>query len=332
MVKYRVGVIGAGGIGNRHVSGLVDLDHVELVSVCDISEEALNGFKKKWESTWSNISLYTNYTKMLTQENLDIVTVATPDNYHADPVVEAANVGVKGIFCEKPMATTLIDADRMLEAVDKNSCLLSIDHTRRFTSLWHHIKSEIIANGEIGELQYITGTLSGRRASIFRNGTHLIDALCYLADSAPDWVFAELETGYENYTEYRGDGGRDPKLEPSASGYIHFKNDVRAFYAGTSKNTAGPKWRFEIMGSQAYIQIEKGAKIFRKDSIERIEPPKWEIEGISAGARDLVLALDENREVASPAKEALHVVEIIHGFLKSQQRGNTKIHLPLTRA
>ena len=75
-----------------------------------------------------------------------------------------------------------------------------------------------------------------------------------------------------------------------------------------------------------------GAKIFRKDSIERIEPPKWEIEGISAGARDLVLALDENREVASPAKEALHVVEIIHGFLKSQQRGNTKIRLPLTRA
>ena len=332
MIKHRIGVIGAGGIGNKHVSGLVDFDHVELVSACDISEETLNEFKEKWESTWPNISLYTDYTQMLKQENLDIVTIATPDNRHADPVVKAANLGVKGIFCEKPMATTLIDADRMLEAVDKNSCLLSIDHTRRFTSLWHHIKSEIIANGEIGELQYITGTLSGKRASIFRNGTHLIDALCYLADSAPDWVFAELETGYENYTEYRGDGGRDPKLEPSASGYIHFKNGVRAFYAGTSKNTAGPKWRFEIMGSQAYIQIEKGAKIFRKDSIEEIEPPKWEIEGISAGVRDLVLALDENREVASPAKEALHVVEIIHGFLKSQQRGNTKIHLPLTRA
>ena len=45
MIKYRVGVIGAGGIGNRHVSGLVDLDHVELVSVCDISEETLNEFK-----------------------------------------------------------------------------------------------------------------------------------------------------------------------------------------------------------------------------------------------------------------------------------------------
>ena len=85
------------------------------------------------------------------------------------------------------------------------------------------------------------------------------------------------------------------------------------------------------MGSQAYIQIEKGAKIFRKDSIEEIEPPKWEVEGIPAGTRDLVHALDESREVASPAKEAHHVVEIIHGFLESQQHGNTKIHLPLTR-
>ena len=58
MIKYRVGVIGAGGIGHQHVSGLVELDHVKLVSVCDISEETLNEFKKKWESTWSNILLY----------------------------------------------------------------------------------------------------------------------------------------------------------------------------------------------------------------------------------------------------------------------------------
>ena len=73
MIKHRVGVIGAGGIGNKHVSGLVDFDHVELVSACDISEETLNEFKEKWESTWPNISLYTNYTQMLKQENLDIV-------------------------------------------------------------------------------------------------------------------------------------------------------------------------------------------------------------------------------------------------------------------
>ncbi len=79
------------------------------------------------------------------------------------------------------------------------------------------MKEQIIDGGKIGELQYIDGRLSGKRGSIFRNGTHLIDAICYLADSEPEWVFAEPEKGYEDYTEYRGDGGRTPELEPSAS-------------------------------------------------------------------------------------------------------------------
>ena len=63
---------------------------------------------------------------------------------------------------------------------------------------------------------------------------------CYLlfCRSTPGWVFAELEDGYEDYTEYRGDGGHDPKTEPSAHGYIHFENGVRAFYVGGSKKTS----------------------------------------------------------------------------------------------
>ena len=129
----------------------------------------------------------------------------------------------------------------MIDVCEKNGTILSVDHTRRFTPLWRHMKEQIINGGEIGELQYIDGRLSGKRVAIFRNGTHLIDAICYLADSEPEWVFSELEKGYEDYTEYRGDGGRTPELEPAASGYIHFNNGVRGFYTGTSKNTAGPK-------------------------------------------------------------------------------------------
>ena len=106
MANLRVGVIGCSGIGTTHVSGLVDMQNVELAAGCDFVQSTLDAFKEKYQDTWGNIALYTNHQEMLAAENLDIVTVATSDHRHADLVVDAANAGVKGIFCEKPMATS----------------------------------------------------------------------------------------------------------------------------------------------------------------------------------------------------------------------------------
>ena len=103
MAKLRVGVIGCSGIGTTHTSGLVGLPNVELAAFakCDFVQSTLDAFKAKWQDNWDNISLYTNHQEMLAAENLDIVTVATSDHRHADLVVDAANAGVKGIFCGK---------------------------------------------------------------------------------------------------------------------------------------------------------------------------------------------------------------------------------------
>ena len=210
MAKLRVGVIGCSGIGTTHTSGLVGLPNVELAAGCDFVQSTLDAFKAKWQDNWDNISLYTNHQEMLAAENLDVVTVATSDHRHADLVVDAANAGVKGIFCEKPMATNIQDADRMLHATEQNGTILSIDHTRRWQPLWRHTREEIVGGGRIGDVQYVIGTLSGGRAMLFRNGTHCVDAICYFADSTPEWVSAELEDGFGDYSEYKGDGGHDP--------------------------------------------------------------------------------------------------------------------------
>ena len=195
MAKHRVAVIGCTGVGTRHASGLVGLPHADLVAACDLSQEVLNEFKKHWQDTWPDIVLYKDHRDLLEKENLDIVTVATSDHRHADLVVDAAAAGVRGIFCEKPMATNLTDADRMLAAVEQHHTILSIDHTRRWLPLWRHTR-EMVARGDIGPVQYLVGTLNGPRAMLFRNGTHLIDAICYFAAADPEWVVAELEAGY----------------------------------------------------------------------------------------------------------------------------------------
>lgn len=326
MADYRVGIIGCGNIGIRHASGLAGMN-AELVAGCDILEEPLEKMKEKWPG----INVYKDYREMLDKENLDIVTVATPDDIHDDPVVQAANAGAKGIFCEKPMATSLAGADRMMEAVKRSNTILSVDHTRRWMPLWRHIKENVIGGGEIGQVQYVVGTLSGTRASLFRNGTHLVDAICYMAGSDPEWVFAELEAGYEDYYEYRGAGGHDPDLEPSASGYIHFKNGVRGFYTGTSKNTPDPKWRFEIVGSTAYILIADEAVLYKRGKAEVIQAPEWPVSGIPAGVQELIRLVDKGGEPVSPARDAYLVLQVLFGFLESQCQGNAKVAIPLSR-
>ena len=332
MQKLRAAGIGCRGVGRAHASGLVGLPNAELVAACDLLQPALDSFQEDWKDTWPNLGLYTNHREMLERENLDIVTVATSNHRHADLVVDASNAGAKGIFCEKPMATNLADADRMVEAAERNGTILSIDHTRRFNPLWRHTKEEVVDAGEIGTVHYIIGTLGGPRAMLFRNGTHMIDAICYLADSDPEWVSAELEDGYEDYTEYRGDGGHDPKTEPSAHGYIHFANGVRGYYAGGPKTSIWSGIRLEIVGTTGYILIgNHGTTIYRQDAVESIQSPEWEVEGIPAGVRELVHLIENGGEPKSPARAALNVVEIMIGFLESQRQGNGKVTIPIAR-
>ena len=127
---YKAGVIGCRGIGIAHATGIVRSDRASLAAACDLDEETLREFEQRWPD--ENLTLYRDHREMLARESLDIVTVATSDHRHADLVVDAANAGAKGIFCEKPLATSLADADRMIAACDANNTTLSVDHTRRF--------------------------------------------------------------------------------------------------------------------------------------------------------------------------------------------------------
>ena len=149
-------------------------------------------------------------------------------------------------------------------------------------------------------------------------------------------MFAELEDGYEDYAEYRGDGGHDPKHEPSVSGYVRFENGVRSTYASGFKDTPDPKWRFEIVGTDAYIlNGDDGAFIHRGKNAELITPPPLTkyggLEGIPAGVREMVNVVADGGTLVSPGREALKTVEIMLGFLASQARGNVRVDISALR-
>ena len=327
---YRVGVIGCRGIGARHTRGADSLANAHVVAGCDLVPAQRDEFAAEFKATNPELTLYADYREMLEKAQLDIVTVATGDNRHADLVVAAAEAGAKGIFCEKPLATSVEDADRMVAAADRHNALLSVDHTRHWFPLWHHCR-ELVASGEIGEVRAVLCEHYGTRSMLFRNGTHLLDAILWFAGSKPAWLTAELEDGYADYSEYRGDGGHDPATEPSANAYIHFANGVRGIYLG-EKQTPN-RLDFTVSGTAGSIFIEREGAAFIERDGERalIEPPPWAVEGIEAGVHELVRALDGQGELSCTGRDGLVVVELMIACLRSQQQDNAKIALPLSR-
>ncbi len=342
---YRVGVVGLSGIAagrpapdpdgilntpspTSHLGAYSYLPATQVVAVCDLKTELFERVAQTWGQEFADLQTYTDYRAMIEQENLDILSVCTSDNRHTDIVVTAANAGIKGIICEKPLATSVDECARMIEACQANATVMSVDHTNRWRP-HYHVAREAIRNGSIGKVQRIVGHLGGPRAMLFRNGTHLIDGVCFFAESEPEWVFAELEPGYDHYDSYQGDGGRDPATDPAGSGYIHFRNGVRAFINAT-KGQYPASFGIQVLGETGLIDVHN-SQVVRRDrhTTERFPFPFHQRTGIPACVAELIEVMENGGELLSPAQEAKKTVEVLVGFLQSHARGNVRVDLPL---
>lgn len=327
-------------IGNAvslsHAATLNALPDMELVAVCDLVPELLDDFKATWAEELPDANTYTDYREMLEREELDILTVATSDDRHTDIVIDGANAGVKGILCEKPLATSLEDADRMIQVCAERGVPLHVNHNRRWNPLMHKVRDEI-RSGAIGELGSIVVSHGGPRAMLFRSGTHMIDTICFFADSEPAQVFGIVEAGFEDWDRYKGDGGRLPENDPSASGMIVFENGVRALYDG-SKDTILSSDFIRLRGSDGEISFNldaRGPAVVRKYDDEArvpvthtLHPNQYQIQGLAATYREMVGVIEKGVGGVSTAAEARKTLRIMLGFLKSQQQGNRLVDVP----
>lgn len=335
----RAAVIG-GGLGGYHGYAYANAPEYELAAACDINPAAFDRFFERAQTERGSIREYTDYREMFEKENLDVVSVATPDHLHTDPVCDAAEAGIKGILCEKPLCTTVHDADRMVETVERTGAHLAIDHTRSWIPSYQAVR-QAIRNGEIGGLTRIIAHMGGRRSMLFRNGTHLIDAVCYFADAEPVWVIAAHERGFEDYgIEYKGEGGKDPMLDPGSTIIIEFANGVRGI-VNSAKQTPqifefdlqGPEGRFWLNDRQCLAW--KTAQ--REGRPEEVTAP--DARGyIDFFGDNLIPAVQEMAQViqngvanSSPARRGRNSLEIMLAALISQSRDSAKVQLPLPR-
>ncbi len=201
MSKLSVAVIGAGILGSRHARVFYEQPETELVAVVDVNPartEIAERFGAKF---------YADLSTMLANENVDAVSIATPDHLHRSPVIAALNAG-KHVFVEKPLATTLADARELAAVSAKSNRVVMVNYSQRFVTdhLW--IK-RALDDGMIGKPQIVisvkfdtisvpTGMIRGWSAQtspIFFMSSHDLDLTYWFLNAKPVEVFAHETRG-----------------------------------------------------------------------------------------------------------------------------------------
>src|SRR5688500_11241665 len=121
--KLKIGIIGSGGIAQScHMKGYASMpDDVEMVAVCDISEETC----QKAAGAYGVTKTYTDYRELLADPEVDAVSVATPNKHHLEPTVAALKAG-KHVLCEKPLGMNADECRRMCAAARESGKILQV--------------------------------------------------------------------------------------------------------------------------------------------------------------------------------------------------------------
>ncbi|MBQ6163716.1 MAG: Gfo/Idh/MocA family oxidoreductase [Clostridia bacterium] len=149
MKMLKVGIIGCGGISNSHMHGYLEMkDRVEVIACCDIDEPKAQEYAERYGIA----HYYNNCCDMLKAEKLDLVSVCTWNNAHAECSIAALNAGCN-VICEKPMAMNAKEAVAMKEAADRSGKLLMLGFVRRHGNDAQSAR-RLVENGELGEIYY----------------------------------------------------------------------------------------------------------------------------------------------------------------------------------
>jgi predicted dehydrogenase len=150
----RVAIVGCGFMGRMHASVYGLLDRARLVAVVDDSSE-----RRAEYATSFGAAGYGTLEEALAKEEIDAVDICLPTDLHCDYTLRVAKAG-KHVFCEKPMALTVEDADRMIEASTRAGIRLMIGHCIRFWPEYAFLK-KLADDGAMGKLLSVNLTRYG---------------------------------------------------------------------------------------------------------------------------------------------------------------------------
>lgn len=272
--QVSIGLIGAGRIGSFHGESVARrLVDARLAAIGDPAPGAASRLAAKLDVA----AAYTDVAEMLAQPGLDAVIIATPARFHTDVLVQAAEAG-KHVFCEKPMALTLEDADRAIAAAKAAGVSLQIGFNRRWDQAFAECHAAIAA-GKVGTPQLLRsvirdpGPFGADPAKVplwtifFETLIHDFDTLLWLnAGAKPMEVYAAADALVR--PDARGDGFLDTAVVT-----IRFDNGSIAVAEASFCAMYGYDIRGEVFGSGGMVTMgdvrKSSMTLFDKDGVSQ---------------------------------------------------------------
>jgi len=330
MKTLRVGFIGTGrklatpgatgfGMAYSHAWGYKKLPDIEFAACSDIVRESGEAFAAETGTK----TVYTDYKEMLKKENLDMVSIATWPHLHAAMVVDCAKAGVKAIHCEKPMATTWGDAQKMAKAAKAGGVKLTFNHQRRFGDAYMKGR-DVVWSGKIGELK----RMEAHTGNLYDWGTHWLDMLnMFNREADGEWIIGGLDCR----------SGRTvfgAPVEDQGVWNIRYKNGVEAVVLTGGKRPEG--WSLRFIGSNGILEMHWQKPVIRlwtrgRTEFETVPGPDHMDAGpcIDRAIESAVSAMRRGGKSPMCAENALRATELIFAGYESARK-RARIDLPLT--
>jgi myo-inositol 2-dehydrogenase/D-chiro-inositol 1-dehydrogenase len=326
-MALRVGILGAGYMGTTHANILARDDRVKVTAVADMDQARAEALAPRVGAK-AVASL-----EALLDSGIEALYVTTPNTAHTEPVLAALAAGVH-VFSEKPMATSLAEARRILEAASRGRGLYQVGHNRRFAPAYKAAKA-LVASGSLrvtsahikmnrGELQQPpwVGDRAVTGGFLYESTIHLLDMARWLLGE-PTWVQAA--------------GGSNVYREPDdLSMLLGFASGVHAAFTSCAHSTwLFPFERVELFGAHAAVVTEEMERVqFVPGLGKPIEtqefgpvpvPEKW---GYVEEDRLFVEAVLTRGTPAVTAEDGYRSVELVEACYRSLLQGD-RVVLPL---
>ena len=334
--QYRACIVGCGRMGGTideevrggpnalllpysHAAGYTACERTTIAAAADVVEKNLERVCSKWNIP----ERYTDYRVMIEKEAPDIVSIATRPGNHAEITTFAAEHGVKGIYCDKPLCASMDEADAMVEVCNKHQVKFNLGTQRRYTPGYIKMR-EIVESGEIGERISVIARASG---GALWGYTHAADMLLFFSgDSEVEYVQGNVAVEDSDFEDNRTE--IDP---PVVMGYVKFKNGTHGV------SIPGSAYEFEVECADGVVRSLNNGNQFqlRKHSgelnqLEEVDFPDYERTSGTVGCiEDIVDAIDTGRETQGNIRLARISTEITFGIVDSQRQKGVRVTMPM---
>lgn len=331
--KLRYGCIGAGGIADKkHLKQYSELENVEMTAICDVDAKAATRLAEKYGIH----NIYCDYTKMFQEQDLDIISICTPNFLHAPIGLEALKRGIH-VHCEKPLAMNSGEILALLEQKKDTDAKLMVALNNRFTSEAKFIK-RLAGESFFGEIyhakcgwkrnsgipgigKWFTNKKMSGGGALIDLGVHFLDLTLYFmgypkAKSVTGAIYSSFADCRERIRQgYSCAGNGVFDVEDTAVGMVRLKNGATIdFDFSWASNIEKEVKYVELLGTKGGVSLINGeVKLFSCEAgvCVTTQPDMKTIPTASCESREFVACILKNEEPLATAEQAYELMKII---------------------